>query len=92
MLPAENRLDRSFATDARFRDLKGRGLVNLNRLTYRNSVFFFALIAIAALFGFWPGYLSQISGHDVIVHVHGDLLTLLTFPPLARAFPVRVSG
>jgi len=63
--------------------------VNLNRLIYRHSVFFFAFVAISALFGFWPGYLSQTSGKDVLVHVHGALLSLWLAMLITQAYLIR---
>jgi hypothetical protein len=63
--------------------------VNLNRLIYRQSIVFFAFIAAASLFAFWPGYLSQMSGKDVLVHVHGALLTLWLAMLISQAAFIR---
>jgi hypothetical protein len=55
--------------------LESGGGVNNNRLIYRQSTFFFAFIVISAVLGFWPEYLSHISGKDLLVHIHGAFLS-----------------
>jgi hypothetical protein len=50
--------------------------MSLSRLIYRNSLFFVLFILLSAIAGFWPGYLSQISGKDTLVHIHGALMSL----------------
>lgn len=63
--------------------------MNLNRLIYRQSIVFFAFIAVASVFAFWPGYLSQMSGKDVLVHIHGALLSLWLMMLIAQATLIR---
>lgn len=65
--------------------------MNLNRLIYRQSIFFFAFIAISAVFGFWPGYLSKISGKDLLVHIHGALLSLWLAMLITQAYLIRTN-
>jgi hypothetical protein len=65
--------------------------VNLSRLIYRHSVLFFAFVAVAALLGFWPGYLSRIRGHDFLVHVHGVLLSLWLLMLISQAYLIRTN-
>jgi hypothetical protein len=63
--------------------------VNLDRLIYRPSIAFFTFIAVSTVFAFWPGYLSQMPGKDVLVHVHGALLTLWIAMLISQAALIR---
>ena len=65
--------------------------MNLNRLIYRHSVLFFVFIAVSAFLGFWPGYLSQIRGHDLVVHIHGVLLSLWLVMLIAQSTLIRIN-
>ena len=65
--------------------------MNLNRLIYRQSIFFFAFIAISAVFGFWPAYLSHVAEKDLLVHVHGALLSLWLAMLITQAYLIRTN-
>ena len=62
----------------------------LTRVVYRNAVFFFAAILLAAFWGFWPRYFSNpLRVSDYYLHVHGIALTLWCVMLVAQGYLVR---
>ena len=64
--------------------------VNLTRGLHRYSVLFFAVVAISAVVGFWPDYLSRILDEPAaVVHIHGALMSLWLALLISQAYLIR---
>jgi hypothetical protein len=56
----------------------------------RYSVFFFATLALFAVAGFWPSYVSRISEEkNIHVHFHGLVMALWLLLLISQAFLIR---
>lgn len=56
----------------------------------RNSVFFFAALALFAIPAFWPSYLSRVNQETGLhVHLHGVLMGLWCVMLIAQAYLIR---
>lgn len=56
----------------------------------RNSVFFFAALAIFAIAGFWPSYFARVSEEkNFHVHLHGAAMSLWVLLLISQAFLIR---
>jgi hypothetical protein len=56
------------------------------------SVFFFVMVLVSAIFGFWPGYLSQIADESApVVHIHAALMTLWLTMLISQAYLIRTN-
>ena len=56
----------------------------------RNSVFFFAALALVAIAGFWPSYVSRVGAEpDIHIHFHALVMTAWLALLLAQASLIR---
>lgn len=57
---------------------------------YRNAVFFFVLLALFAVAGFWPSYLSRVGEvRELRVHYHGIATALWILLLIVQAYLMR---
>ena len=70
-----------------------RPSMNLTRTLYRNSIFFFLFFLVSAVWGFWPGYLSEIfADTDIHHHIHGAVMTVWLGMLISQAYLIRTGN
>lgn len=65
--------------------------MNLNKILYRNSAYYFVLFFIFALWAFWPSYYSRLSS-DISphIHIHGIVMTIWCVVIVSQALLIRL--
>lgn len=64
--------------------------MNLDKSLYRNSVFYFILFFVFALWAFWPNYFSRLSTNiPAYIHVHGIAMSTWCIILIAQAILIR---
>ncbi len=66
--------------------------IALTRIVYRNAVVFFTVILLAAFWGFWPRYFSNLLGVTAYsIHMHGIALTLWLVMLVSQGYLIRTN-
>ncbi len=66
--------------------------IALTRIVYRNAVVFFTVILLAAFWGFWPKYFSNLLGVTAFsIHMHGIALTLWLVMLVSQGYLIRTN-
>ncbi|NCP85199.1 MAG: hypothetical protein GW823_09955 [Bacteroidetes bacterium] len=65
--------------------------MNLNKFTYKNSVIYFVVFLLVALFAFWPRYFGKLFiAMDAETHFHGIIMTLWCVMLIAQGYLIRI--
>jgi len=65
--------------------------MNLNKFIYKNSVIYFVVFSLIALFAFWPRYFSRLFiAMDAETHFHGIIMTLWCVMLIAQGWLIRI--
>lgn len=65
--------------------------MNLNKIIYKNIVFYFVLFFLLAIWAFWPNYFSHIlTDIEPHIHFHGITMSLWCLTLIGQAFLIRL--
>lgn len=65
--------------------------MNLDKFLYNNSVYYFAIFFLIALWAFWPGYYGRLSGDiPYYIHLHGIAMTIWCLTLIGQAVLIRL--